>query len=134
MKRLLSLALFAALATSAVACNDSTGPGNSVAGTYTLRSIGGVNPPVVVGAYQVLGGQIVLDAAGNYSGITTLRTLSNGSQFDETITGYWTVSGNQISLTDQAQPNQPYLGTITNSTITILAYNSASGQDEVYSK
>ena len=134
MKRLLGLALFAAFATSAIACNDTTGPGNAVAGTYTLRTIGGVTPPITVSGYTVLGGQIILDAAGNYTGVTTLRTLGGGSQFDERIDGYWTVSGNQIQLYDQTQPNLPYVGTITNSTITILAFNSASGADEVYSK
>jgi hypothetical protein len=133
VKRLLSLALFAALATTAISCSDSTGPGTAVAGTYTLRSIGGVNPPVTLGSFQVLGGQILLDANGNYTGITTLRQ-NGGAQFDERIDGYWTVSGNQISLTDQTDPNFPYVGTITNTTITILAFNSASGYDEVYSK
>jgi hypothetical protein len=133
VKRLLSLALFAALATTAVSCTDSTGPGSSIAGTYTLRSIGGVQPPVQLSGYQVVSSQIVLDAAGNYAGFTT-EVDNLGRQTSYRIDGYWTVSGNQIYLYDQTQPNFPYVGTITNSTITIYAANSGSGYDEVYSK
>jgi hypothetical protein len=133
VKRLFRLALFAALATTAVSCTDSTGPGSAVAGTYTLRSIGGIQPPVLVNGYTVISGRITLDAAGNYSGVTTLQQ-PNGAQFDDRIDGYWTVSGNQIALYDQLDQNNPYIGNITNSSITILSYNSASGADEVYTK
>lgn len=133
MKRLLSLALFAVLATTAVACTDSTGPGSAVAGTYTLRSINGVQPPVQLTGYQVISSQIVLDAAGNYTGFGT-EVDNFGLQTNYRIDGYWTVSGNQISLYDQRQPNFPYIGTIANGTITIYAAYSGSGYDEVYSK
>lgn len=133
MKRLLVLALSLVLGVTAAACTDSTGPGNAVAGTYTLRTIGNAPPPVTVGAYEVLAGRILLDANGNYSGITTLRA-SGGLPFDDRIDGYWTLSGSQISLFDQLDPNYPYIGSIDNSTITISAFNSASGYDEVYSK
>jgi len=133
VKRLFRLALFAALATTAVSCTDSTGPGSAIAGTYTLRSIGGTAPPVLVNGYTVIAGQITLDAAGNFTGITTLRQ-SNGVQFDDRIDGYWTVSGNQIALYDQLDQNNPYIGTITNSSITILAFSSGSQFDEVYTK
>jgi hypothetical protein len=133
VKRLLSLALLAVLATTAASCADTTGPGSAIAGTYTLRSIGGTPPPVQLSGYQVLGGRIILDEAGNYTGITTVR-LNTGAQFDDRIDGYWTVSGNQISLYDRTAPDFPYVGNITNSTITILAFNSGSQYDEVYSK
>jgi hypothetical protein len=133
VKRLLSLALFAVLATGAVSCSDATGPGNAVAGTYTLRSVGGVQPPVQLPGYQVIGSQIVLDAAGNYSGFNTERD-NFGTQTTYRIDGYWTVSGNQIYLYDQTQPNFPFVGTISNDTIVIYANNSGSGYDEVYSK
>lgn len=133
MKRLLSLALFAVLATSAVSCTDSTGPGSTIAGTYTLRTVGGTQVPVQLSGYQVMGGQIFLEDNGNFTGITTIR-LNTGAQFDDRIDGYWTVTGNQISLYDRADPNFPYVGNITNNTITILAFNSGSGYDEVYSR
>ena len=133
MKRLLSLALFAVLATGAVSCADSTGPGSAVAGTYTLRSVGGVQPPVQLSGYQVVSSQIVLDAAGNFTGFTTERD-NFGTQTNYRIDGYWSVTGNQIYLYDQTDPNFPYIGTIDNNTIVIYANNSGSGYDEVYTK
>jgi hypothetical protein len=133
VKRLLSLALLTVLATGAVSCTDSTGPGSAVAGTYTLRTVGGVQPPVQLSGYQVLGGQIVLDASGNFSSVTTERD-SFGTQNSYRMDGYWTLSGNQIALYDQTNPNFPYVGTIDNNTIVIYANNSGSGYDEVYSK
>ena len=54
--------------------------------------------------------------------------------FEDRIDGYWTVSGNQIYLTDQFDQNFPYIGTVSNRTITISGFNSGSGYDEVYSK
>jgi hypothetical protein len=133
VKRLLSLALLAALTTGAVSCADSTGPGTAVAGTYTLRSVGGTQPPVQLSSYQIISSQIVLDAAGNYSGFTTERD-NFGTQNSYRIDGYWSVSGNQIYLYDQNDPNFPYVGTIDNDTIVIYANNSGSGYDEIYSK
>ena len=142
MKRLLSLALFAALAASAVSCSDSTGPGDSLAGTYTLRSINGVTPPVVT--YQdasvreeVVSGQILLDAAGNYQGTTRYRDTYTGSQpqlVDDVTTGYWTLSGNQIALTDQDYPNDPFYGTVSGNTITLVDNSGGINFTLVYSK
>ena len=133
MKRLLSLALFAVLATGAVSCADSTGPGGAIAGTYTLQSVGGITPPVQFVGYQVVGSQIVLDASGNYTSTTTERD-NFGALTNYRIDGYWSVSGNQIYLYDQNDPNFPYIGTIDNNTIVIDHNYSASGEDEVYSK
>jgi hypothetical protein len=133
VKRLLSLALFAVLATGTVSCTDSTGPGSAIAGTYTLRTVGGTQVPVQLSGYQVIAGQIYLDANGDYTGITTIRQ-GGGTQFDDRIDGYWSVSGDQINLYDQTDPDFPYVGTISNNTITILAFNSGSGYDEVYSR
>jgi hypothetical protein len=133
VKRLLSLALFAVLATGAVSCADSTGPGSAIAGTYTLRTVGGVQPPVQLSAYRVIGAQIVLDAAGNFTGLTTEQD-NFGTQSNYRIDGYWSVTGNQIYLYDQTQPNFPFIGTISGNTITIAANNSGSGYDEVYTK
>lgn len=133
MKRLLVLALSLALGFTATACTDSTGPGDAISGTYVLRTIGGAAPPVTIGSLEVIAGRIILDRNGDYAGVTTLRQ-NGGSQFEDRIDGYWTVSGNQISLTDQFDPNNPYIGTVSNRTITISGFNSGSGYDEVYSK
>ena len=133
MKRLLVLALSLAIGFTATACSESTGPGDALSGTYMLRTIGGAAPPVTLGTFEVIAGRIILDANGNYVGITTLRR-SGGSTFDDRIDGYWTVSGNQIYLTDQFDPNNPYIGTVSDRTITISGFNSGSGYDEVYSR
>ena len=142
MKRLLSLAMFFALATTAVSCTDSTGPGDSLSGTYTLSTINGVTPPVLV--YQdasvrseVVAAQIVLDAAGNYQGTTRYRDTYTGQQpqlVDDVITGYWTLSGNQLALTDNQYPNDPYIATVSGGTITLTDYTTGSGYVLVYSK
>jgi hypothetical protein len=133
VKRLLSLALLAVLATGAVSCADSTGPGTAIAGTYTLRSVGGTQPPVQLSGYQIISSQIVLDAAGNYSGFTVERD-NFGTQTSYRIDGYWSVSGNQIYLYDQNFPNDPYVGSIDNDTIVIYSNDSGSGYDEIYQK
>ena len=133
MKRLLVLALSLALGFTATACTDSTGPGDAISGTYVLQTIGGATLPVTLGNEQVIAGRIILDRNGDYLGITTLRQ-NGGSQFDDRIDGYWTVSGNQIYLTDQFDPSRPYIGIVSNRTITISGFNSGSGYDEVYSK
>ena len=142
MKRLLSLAMFFALATAAVSCTDSTGPGDSLAGTYTLRTVNGATPPVLV--YQdasvrseVVSAQIVLDAAGNYQGTTRYRDTYTGQQpqlVDDVIIGYWTLSGNQLQLTDRDFPNDPYLATVSGGTITLSDFTTSSGYVLVYSK
>ena len=104
-----------------------------MSGTYVLRTIGGAAPPVSIGNLEVIAGRLILDRNGDYAGITTLRQ-NGGSQFEDRIDGYWTVSGNQIYLTDQFDQNNPYIGTVSNRTITISGFNSGSGYDEVYSK
>jgi hypothetical protein len=102
VKRLFSLALFAALATTVVSCSDSTSPSASLAGTYSLRTVNGSSLPVTLccdafGApYQLLSAEISLDANGNYSSVDR---YSDGTQ---TATGYWTLSGDQLTLVANA--------------------------------
>src|SRR5882757_3570569 len=73
MRRLLVLAMALTATLTTVGCSDSTGPAGSLAGTYALRQVNGVTPPVTVIAttgysLEVLAGSIVLDAQGNYTG------------------------------------------------------------------
>jgi hypothetical protein len=123
---------------TAVGCSDSTGPAGSLAGTYSLNSVNGVTPPIfVIGGpgstytEEVIGGSIVLDTQGNYTGTTRYRDTNAGQQtvFDDTIIGYWTLSGNSLTLTD-SQTGDQYIGTVSGNTITL----SNSGYTEVYSK
>ena len=99
MKRLLRLAICFALATTAVSCSDSTGPGASLAGTYNLRSLNGSSLPVTLcdlngACYDVLSAQIFLDANGNYESV---NRYSDGT---ETSDGYWQLSGRDLTLVD----------------------------------
>ena len=141
MKRLLVLALTVAFGLGATSCSDSTGPGSNLAGTYTLRSVNGVTPPVTL--YQsgserleVLGGEIRLDANGNYQGITTYRETSGAFQdvYDDTIVGYWSLSGNQISLSDADFPNDPYIGTINGNSITLSDFSGGVTITQVFTR
>ena len=139
MRRLLVLAMALTATLTAVGCSDSTGPAGSLAGTYSLNSINGVTPPVIVSGgpstgftKEVIGGSIVLDAQGNYTGTIRYRDTYSGQQptvFDDTIYGYWTLSGNQLTLTESATGIQ-YFGTVSGSSITL----NNSGYTEVYSK
>jgi hypothetical protein len=142
MKRLLVLALTLAFGLGATSCSDSTGPGSAVAGVYMLRNVNGITPPVTI--YQdatyrvdVLAGEIELDANGNYRGTTRYQEFDHGiaqQPYDETIVGYWTLSGNQIALTDRDFPNDPYVGTINGNSITLSDFGAGGTYTEVYSR
>lgn len=139
MRRLLVLALAAATTMAAAGCSDSTGPGDSLAGSYSLRTVNGSSLPVTVvvsAGYQldVIGGSINLDAQGNYTGITTYRETYSGqpsTQYNDTITGYWTLTGNQLTLVDNST-GATYTGTVSGSSITLN--DQGSGYTEFYSK
>ena len=141
MKRLLVLALTLAFGLGATSCSDSTGPGSDIAGVYSLRTVNGITPPIII--YQdatvrveVIAGEIVLDANGNYQGTTRYRTTQGAfSEIeDDVIIGYWTLSGNQIALTDRDYPNDPYIGTISGNTITLSDFGGGGSYTEVYSR
>jgi hypothetical protein len=80
----------------------------------------------------VLCGSIELDAQGNYIGTITYRETYNGAptQYNDTIIGYWSLSGNQLTLVD-SQAGAQYFATVSGSTITL---SDNSGYTEVYSK
>jgi len=100
--------------------------------------VNGVTPPVTVIAttgysLDVLAGSIVLDEQGNYTGTIRYRETYSGSaptQYDDTIFGYWALSGNQLTLTDSSTGDQ-YFGTVSGGTITLT---DGSGYTESYSK
>jgi len=53
---------------------------------------------------------------------------------DDVIIGYWTLSGNQLALTDRNYPNDPYIATVSGNTITFTDYSTGSAATLVYSK
>ena len=138
MKRLLVLALSIALGLTATACTDSTGPGASLAGTYTLQSVngsrsaggGGPEHPVTS---EVVPGRSCWTRTGNYQGTTRYRDTYSGAQpvlSDDVITGYWTLSGNQIALTRIATIRMiPTSATVSGNTITLTDYSDRIGGD-----
>jgi hypothetical protein len=130
VKRLLVLALSLALGFTATACSDSTSPGASLAGTYSLQTINGQSLPFVVensaSLYsEVVLSQITLHSNGSYSSVTRYRDTYPGQQpvlVDETATGYWTLTGNQIALTEDGYPNDPSYGTISDNRLTVSEF------------
>jgi hypothetical protein len=142
MRRFIVLAMVLATTLTVAGCSDSTGPQEALSGTYTLRSVNGSSssPWLITSnaSYtdEVLSSTISLDAQGNYSGTTIWRTTNAGAPpftTKDEITGYWTLSGSTITLTDTTNPQYPvyYNGTISGSTITIIDPAVAT---EVYSK
>lgn len=136
MKRLLVAALSLALAGTAIACTDTTGPGASLAGTYTLRTVNNRTPPVTLcdsfGCFAVLGGQLQLDANGNF--ISTLQLQDQGFPArTQTTAGYWVLSGNQISLVDDVD-RITLNGTVTNGTVTIIDTTTGVAVPMVYTR
>jgi hypothetical protein len=143
VKRFLVLALAAALSVTASACSDTTSPGAVLAGTYTLRTVNNQQPPVIIyadptGTQELLGGQIRLDQNGNYTDVVTLRDTppggSPGPAYDDTINGYWSLSGNTLTLTDVNDPNNPYFATVSNGSLIFTNYASGTQYTVVYSK
>jgi hypothetical protein len=106
MKRLLVTLFAFALLGTATACSDSTGPGSSLAGTYSLQTVNGQSLPVTLCSggfcYDVLSAEIHLDSNGNYS------SISRYSDGNETASGYWTLSGSQLTLVDDFDGYQSY--------------------------
>ena len=131
MKRLLVLALFLVMGVAATSCTDSTNPSDSLAGTYSLRSVNGSSLPVTIcpqssPCYQVLSAEISLDTYGNY------QSISRYSDGNESATGTWSLSGNQLTLIDSFDG---YASTATVSGSS-LAFTNLSGStySAVYTK
>jgi hypothetical protein len=79
----------------------------------------------------VIAGEIILEANGNYTGVTTYREYTSGTltrQFDDTITGYWTLSGSQLTLVDASGTSGPYYATISGRTLTVTGYGTGYTQ------
>jgi hypothetical protein len=146
MKRILMLAFAAALTVGASACQDSTSPGAVLAGTYALRTVNNVSvpPPVVIsgdpvyGTTELLGGYIRLDRSGSYTDVVTLRVTPPGGvpgqPYDDTINGTWSLSGDQLQLTDVTDPGNPYYATVSGSNLIFQNYASGTTYTVVYSK
>ncbi len=143
MKRILMLAFAAALTLGAGACQDNTSPGAVLSGTYTLRTINNQQPPVILyadptGTEELLGGYIQLNRDGSYTDVVTLRDTPPGGvpgqSYDDTINGTWSLSGNQLQLTDVTDPGNPYYATVSDNNLIFQNYASGTTYTVVYSK
>lgn len=145
MKRLLMLAFAAALSMGASACQDNTSPGAVLAGTYTIRSVNNVSvpPPYVVYAdptvtQELLGGYIRLDRNGTYTDVVTLRDTPAGGipgqPYDDVINGTWSLSGDELQLTDVNYPGDPYYATVSGNSLIFTNYASGTTYTVVYTK
>lgn len=120
MRRLLLALVLAA------ACNgsDSTTPGASVAGTYTLQTVNGSPLPYTYlssGPLQkaIVDDAITLTAAGTWTEQGDDRTTSNGVVTTSAVSdaGTYSVSGTTLSMASTA--NGAITGSLVGSTLTL---------------
>jgi hypothetical protein len=101
---------FTLLLVVAAGCGSdkSTAP-KRVEGTYTLKTISGSTPPVIIyddvannQRIEVLSSTLTINSGGTFSSPWSFRVTDNGavSPYDETCTGSFTRSGNTLSLTE----------------------------------
>ena len=132
MKRLFVAVLAFTLMGTASACTDTTGPGGALAGTYSLRTVNGAQLPVTLCStgfcYDVLSAEITLDANGNY------QEISRYSDGNDSSTGYWTLSGSQLTLTDDGSGTATYATVSGNSLIFPNLFTGSSTISAVYTR
>lgn len=142
MKRLLAFALSIALTLPVVSCRDATGPGASLSGTYTLRTLNGsTTAPWVlyqdnVELLEVLSSRITLDASGGYTAITTFRDTYNGvaTVEDDRTDGRWSLSGDLLTLIDPFDPTYNRIATVSSGQLTFRDTDQGFVVTAVYSR
>ena len=129
MKRLLVLVL--SLALTAAACTDSTGPGDSLAGTYQLESVNGASLPVTIcgqgPCYDILSADITLFSNGRYQSTNRYR---DGT---ESADGTWLLSGNNLALIDSFDGYESY-ATVSGRRLTFSVPSGNGFYTAVYSR
>ena len=102
------VALVAVLAgTAACGGDDSTGPSATVAGTYTLRTVNGAAPPVVLfelgsQKLEILSSTLTIGETQTYSRLDVLRETNAGlvTTIESSCTGSYTLSGATLVFTE----------------------------------
>lgn len=141
-RRAVTLAL-CALALAACGGGDkSTGPGGSIAGTYTMQTVNGSAPPVTIfqvgtDKVEVTGGSVTMNADNTFSGVTSIRETSGGEALPVetfTCTGTYTRSGSAVTFTEPETDDcgGSYPGTWSNGNT--LTVNFAPGLQAVFKK
>jgi hypothetical protein len=84
--------------------DTSTGPRQTIVGTWSLQSINGAALPYVaqtdVGTIEILGDRIVVSADGTFTDALVVRVTSNTNVVTSTIndTGNYTVNGTAVEF------------------------------------
>jgi hypothetical protein len=127
MRKLFLSTLAAAVAvTTACGGDSSTGPGATVAGTYTLQTVNSKTLPFVLyddgtQKIEVISDVYNISAGGTYTNQTVVRTTAGGTASTDTLSsnGTYKQSGNSLTLTDAADSTDQVTGTLSGSTFTI---------------
>ena len=114
MRRLASILFI--LVAAGCGGDKSTAP-KRLEGTYTLRTVNGAQPPVIVyddpasgQRGEIMSGSITLSSGGTFSSPWSFRITDNGTvgNYSETCTGTFTRTGNHIVMTED--DNQSFCG------------------------
>lgn len=121
--------LLAALALTAfvAACGDSTSPKKSPVGTWSLSTLDGAAPPLVVASSSdstlyLTGSTLTIEQSGSFTESIGLRLTwqSGDSTFQQVDAGKWTMSGTTITFNvigATPSDNFSYTGSFQDSTI-----------------
>jgi len=114
------------LALLACGGDDSTGPGASIAGAYSLTTVNGAPLPFVVQQagtykYEITADTYTLAAGGTWTEEWTDRTTSNGAVTTSTNTDAGTWSGNGASITLTSPASGAVSGTVSGNTLSLSA-------------
>jgi len=96
MRRFLLTAAVAATALAGTACGDSTGIGNSIAGSYELRTVNNLSLPVSSSSNTVLAGELDIDSNGEFVEVIQFEDNFSGARFTETRFGFWDRNGDEL--------------------------------------
>jgi hypothetical protein len=124
MRRLISIVMLGAL----VACgggDKATGPGESMSGDFTLRTLNGSNLPGLLfqdatGKLEVIAGNLNFNTDRTWSGAVTVRFTSiGGGASTQTAprNGTYQLNGSAIVVRDNTNGSN-YNGTISGNTLT----------------
>ena len=124
--RLTAVLLVAGVAAGGMwACGDESTSPSSIAGTYNLLTIDGLNLPVTViqvdvGTVEVMSGFERLNTDGTFSESLTLRTTEDGQVSTKVATdgGSWTQSGPAIAFT-YGGSGDTFTGSVSGDRLTI---------------
>lgn len=135
MRKLIATALLLASA-SFVACGGDSGtnPNNaSIAGTYTLRTIGGASLPYAFqngsASYLLVSDAITMADGGTWSEVYAYKNVSSGQSQTGSDNGSFSRSGAAVTL-NSAQGTAGYTGSFDGASLQLLS----GGTLEVFTK